>query len=148
MWVSTENLSQERSGIEGFEIVERDLNALFQREVPKAEESTVSIANSNKNTEQEKAWNTTTKPCPGPKLTKPVTQQQLEFATAIMEDFTQRLSGRNPTLAVMNKLNGVEQQQEEEDVSLSLDDCTDELIKQATSTENLCQMYEGWMPWI
>ena len=31
---------------------------------------------------------------------------------------------------------------------ISIADQVDHLIKQATSVDNLCNMYEGWTPWI
>lgn len=31
---------------------------------------------------------------------------------------------------------------------ISITDQVDRLIKQATSVDNLCNMYEGWTPWI
>jgi hypothetical protein len=38
--------------------------------------------------------------------------------------------------------------QQQAPASLSVPQQVDLLIKQATSPDNLCQMYEGWMPWI
>lgn len=58
--------------------------------------------------------------------------QRVAFAKAILTAFDQKLSGKDSSAKE----------------PLSVQEHVDHLIKQATSLDNLSQMYEGWTAWI
>lgn len=59
---------------------------------------------------------------------------------------------RGKNAYAMSVLRRVEMKLEGQDIAnnreISITDQVDRLIKQATSVDNLCNMYEGWTPWI
>ena len=61
-----------------------------------------------------------------------VRAQRLAFARATLDTFNRKLSGQDI----------------EGKVKCNVEEHVDCLIRQATSMENLCQMYEGWTAWI
>ena len=58
--------------------------------------------------------------------------QSLAFAATTLKTFRNKLSGTVSS----------------QDAGLAVEQHVDQLIKQATSLDNLCQLYEGWTSWI
>jgi len=78
-----------------------------------------------------------------------------EDAKQKMNVIDERLRGiynlRNPNHLKIRRTDGFENQQDEELsnlVPLSVEGQVHKLIAEATSHENLVQMYIGWMPWV
>lgn len=74
-----------------------------------------------------------------------------------MSAIDERLRGiynlRNPNYKKIMRTDRVESQQEEDDefshpIPLSVDGQVGKMIAEATSSENLVQLYVGWMPWV
>ena len=62
------------------------------------------------------------------------------FAAAILRRFNAKLEGLTERSAAYGEGRRV--------VALSVEEQVEKLLLQASSTENLAQMYEGWTPWI
>ena len=58
--------------------------------------------------------------------------QRKAFAAATLETFTGKLYGRHDT----------------KHSAIDVEKLVDQVLQQATSQDNLCQMYEGWTAWI
>lgn len=89
---------------------------------------------------------------------RPTSQQQHNFASAVMTTFTGKLRGTLPAAAKSSTttitssgvgiIGSSRQEEQQEEVVLSVEEQVDRLIKMATSVDNLAQMFEGWTAWI
>ena len=67
-------------------------------------------------------------------------QARKNFAAATLRRFNAKLEGLTERLSMHGERRQI--------IALTVEEQVDKLLLQATSTENLAQMYEGWTPWI
>eukprot|EP00956_Cyclotella_meneghiniana_P004173 scaffold5111_cov64-Cyclotella_meneghiniana.AAC.4 len=85
-------------------------------------------------------------------------QQKAQTASAKAADAIRKIDGRlkgmynlkNPNYRKIARRDGVSQEDDDDSahVSLSVDGQVQRMVAEATSHENLVQVYVGWMPWI
>lgn len=84
-------------------------------------------------------------------------QQKAQIASAKAVDAMRKIDGRlngmynltNPNYRKVTRRDGGSQEEDEStNVALSVEGQVQRMINEATSHENLVQVYVGWMPWI
>lgn len=84
-----------------------------------------------------------------------VASRDATLAKRSLKVIDERLQGiynlRNPNFRKIRRTDGVEDDQDDETshlLPLSVEGQVHKMIAEATSSENLVQLYVGWMPWI
>lgn len=84
-------------------------------------------------------------------------QQKAQTASAKAADAMRKIDGRlkgmynltNPNFKKITRRDGVAQEDDDSShIALSVEGQVQRMISEATSHENLVQVYVGWMPWI